>query len=155
MIHSALLTGELQERFLAQDSSHAVLGSALVLPEIGLAGICYDQIPINHAVARVGIDVNICSVDQPTVNKNSLSERKKNSTTQIHLYILQKNNNITFDWKWRFFSLHWCWTLPWCSKLNSLLGNGALYIRRLDSDIDPNYEPWLNCMSVWQFGQIP
>lgn len=90
MIHGALLTGELQERFPAQDSSHAVLGSALVLPEIGLAGICYDQIPINHAVARVGIDVNICSVDQPTVSNNSLSEKKKNqhNTNTPSLYVI-------------------------------------------------------------------
>lgn len=68
MIYSALLTGELQEGFAAQDSAHAVLGSALVLPKIGgFAGIYYYQVPINHTVAWIHLNVNICSIDQPTV----------------------------------------------------------------------------------------
>lgn len=85
MIYRALLTGELQEGFPAQDSSHAVLGSALVLPEIGgLAGIYYDQVPINQTVAWVSLNVNICSIDQPTVNAEVwIKERKQHNWNEI------------------------------------------------------------------------
>lgn len=81
MIYSTLLTGELQEGFPAQDSSDAVLSSALVLPEIrGLAGIYYYQVPMNQVVTWLRLNDNICSVDQPAVNAEVWI--KENSTTQ-------------------------------------------------------------------------
>lgn len=95
MIYSVLLTGELQDGFPAQDSSDAVLSSALVFPKIsGHTGIFYDQVPINQMVAWIRLNVNICSINQPAVNAQVwIRERKQHNWNEIlktYRYILFK-----------------------------------------------------------------
>lgn len=92
MIYSALLTGELQQGFLAQDDSHAVLGPALVFPKIGgFTGVYYYQVPINQTISWLRLNVNICSIDQPAVNaKVWIRETKqhKSNTGKLWTYFI-------------------------------------------------------------------
>lgn len=142
-VYSAPLTCELQRGFPAQNGSHAVLRPALVLPKINaFADVYYHQTPINQTVAWLRLNPNICPIDHPAVKERRV---KRMEATQVAYW----NTVVQFYLKLFPFTLLYCW------KLTSLIGNGALYISRLDRDIDLSYEPWLNCISVWQLGQIP